>query len=498
MFNRRQWLRIGSTGAAGWLASHRWPAHAHEPGAPASSSPRLTPFVDALPIPPISVPRYRGKTQHHTLVMQAGLTRLHRDLPPTMIWGYNGRYPGPTIRAVKGEETVIRQINRLPRIEENDPVHGMPNALPAVHLHGAHVAPEDDGHPREFIPEGGYRDYHYPNTQRGTTLFYHDHSHGQTGRRVYHGLAGVYLIEDPREAQLNLPRGRFDIPLLIQDRVVNADGSLQYILDHASREAGVFGDLLLVNGVVQPFLQVQARKYRFRIINGSNARSYELQLSSGRSLVQIGTDGGLLPAPIEKRVISLAPSERADLIIDFTPESAGAQIILRNCATCTDRTSSVMRFDVIADAHDDSELPDCLTEWENLPINTRVEARRFELNRRTVNGAALWVINGVLYHPDNPPIATVKHGAIERWRFVNPTTHPHPVHIHLVQFQVLNLNGIPQDPSRHGWKDTLVAPPGGEITMAARFSGYTGRYLMHCHNLEHEDLGMMADYQIVP
>ena len=380
MLNRRQWLQAGVAGAAGWLASSQWRMRAHDPGMPAGSSPVLTPFVDPLPIPPASIPRRQGKTQCHTLVMRAGLTRLHRDLPLTTIWGFNGQYPGPTIRAVKGEPVVVRQIHRLPEISGVSSSHGMPAdmpaGLPAVHLHGGHVAPEDDGHPREGIVPGGFRDYHYPNAQRGTTLFYHDHSHGQTGRRVYHGLAGVYLIEDPAERVLNLPRGEFDIPLLVQDRLVNADGSLNYPLDAASRENGMLGDLILVNGVVQPYLQVRARKYRFRIINGSNARIYVMQLSSGRPLVQIGTDGGLLPSPIEKAVLRLAPAERADMIIDFAAEKPGSRVVLRNCASCTGSTSSIMRFDVVGQAFDDSDLPDCLSGWENLPVNARIEPRR--------------------------------------------------------------------------------------------------------------------------
>jgi spore coat protein A, manganese oxidase len=461
----------------------------------AKSSPLLTPFVDPLRIPPTLVPAVRGKTHFYALTMKAGFAKLHRDLPTTVVWGFNGLYPGPTIRARKGNPVVVRQINYLP----DHPAHdGGMAPLPAVHLHGAHVAPLDDGHPREAIPAMGWRDYHYPNHQRGTTLFYHDHSHGMTGHHVYHGLAGTYVIDDPAELALNLPRGEYDVQLLIQDRLFNPDGSLHYELTPEVQEMGLLGDTLLVNGIVQPFFKVAARKYRFRIVNGSNGRIYELQLSSGQPLIQIGTDGGLLPRPALKSVIQLAPSERADVVMDFGAFSVGTQVILKNCQSCTGTTAALMRFDVDRTAADDSDVPDCLSSWEDLPIDAQTTARQFTLDRQLgPGGTSTWVINGQSFGMNNPPLAQVPHGAVERWRFVNPTNHPHPIHIHLIQFQVLEINGQAQDPSAHGWKDTLVAPPNGQIAVAARFSGYTGRYLFHCHNLEHEDLGMMADYEIV-
>ena len=356
------------------------------------SSPALEPFVDPLPVPPVLVPVVRGKTRLYTLTMKAGLARLHRDLPTTVVWGFNGLFPGPTIRATRGYPVVVRQINQLPDHLGHD---GGMAPLPAVHLHGAHVAPLDDGHPREAIPALGFRDYHYPNRQRGTTLFYHDHSHGMTGHHVYHGLAGTYIIEDPAERILNLPRGEYDIPLLLQDRLFNADGSFRYELSTETQETGIFGDCLLVNGVVQPFFKVAARKYRFRIVNGSNARIYELQLSSGQPLVQIGTDGGLLPKPAPRDVILLAPSQRVDVVIDFGSSPLGSQIQSRNCTTCSGCTAALMRFEVDRAAEDDSDVPDCLAPWEDLPIGAQTTTRQFTLDRQlSSSGASRWVING--------------------------------------------------------------------------------------------------------
>jgi FtsP/CotA-like multicopper oxidase with cupredoxin domain len=223
---------------------------------------------------------------------------------------------------------------------------------------------------------------------------------------------------------------------------------------------------------------------------------YELRLSSGAPLIQIATDGGLLPKAMAKPVLELSPAERGDVVIDFAAYPPGTQIILKNCADCAPSLASVMRFDVELPATEEAALPDCLSSWDDLPVSAQTVTRQFLLNRVTTAEGAVWTINNQIYALSNPPLATVKHGAIETWKFLNQTGHRHPMHIHLVQFQVLDINGVAQDPSTHGWKDTFVAPPSGQITVAARFSGYTGKYLFHCHNLEHEDLGMMAEFEI--
>jgi spore coat protein A len=496
MLNRRKMLRNTALGLSA-LAFPGLPLRAEDMDMePSGASPALTPFVDALRIPPVLTPVMNGKTALYTVTMKAGFSKIHRDLPKTVIWGFDGLFPGPTIKATKGQPVVIRQINRLPTAFSAG-MGDMPLMNPAVHLHGTHSEEVDDGSPREAIPPGSYRDYHYPNRQRAMNLLFHDHSHGQTGLHVFYGMAGLYLIEDPEEQVLGLPSGEFDIPLLIQDRIFNTDGAFLYSLDSNTRETGVLGDTILVNGVAQPYLKVARRKYRFRIVNGSNARMYEMQLSSGAPLIQIGTDGGLLPEPLPKTVIEISPFERVDLVIDFATYPLGAQIILKNCDTCTGRLASIMRFDVESNAVDNSMVPDCLSSWQDLPITATTVKREFTLNRQIIGGETFWTINGKTFELNNPPLAQVKYGEVELWRFFNPTTHRHPVHIHLIQFQVLEINGVAQDPSRHGWKDVLVAPPGGSIAVAARFTGHRGKFLFHCHNLEHEDLGMMAEFEVV-
>jgi len=504
MLSRRQMLRKSALGLAALsLMPRRVLAQMDMDSDASGVSPMLAPFVDPLRIPPVLTPVLRGKTEYYTMTMRAGLAKIHRDLPTTVIWGFDGLFPGPTIRATKGQPVVIRHVSRLPDTH-NDGGSEMTMMYPAVHLHGGHVPPQDDGHPREALPPGTFRDYHYPNQQRGATLLYHDHSHGQTGLHVYHGLAGGYLIDDPDEQSLGLPQGDYDVPLMIQDRVFNADGSFNYIFNDSTRETGMLGDTILVNGVARPYFKVARRKYRFRLINASNARLYELQLNSGAPFIQIATDGGLLPQPVAKSVIELGPFQRADVIVDFSLYPVGTQIILKNCSSCTGcpscsgPLSNIMRFDVDGPpVVDNSTVPDCLSPWEELPVNAQTVTRQFMLNRQTTSNGTIWTINGQTFDTVNPPLVQVKHGNVECWQFVNLTGHRHPIHIHLIQFQVLDINGVPQDPSLHGWKDVLLAPPLGKITVAARFKGYTGKYLFHCHNLEHEDLGMMADYEII-
>ncbi|HMP82204.1 MAG TPA: multicopper oxidase family protein [Verrucomicrobiota bacterium] len=507
MLNRRRMLRNSALGLAALaLNPVRALGNMNMNMSPGGSSPWLTLYKDALNIPPVLKPEIRGKTHYYTVTLQTGLARTHSDLPPTPVWGFNGLYPGPTIKATKGQPVVVRFVSQLPD------THGM-NAeasaeigmmYPAVHLHGAHVAPEDDGHPLASVPGMTQRDYNYPNNQRAATLLYHDHTHGQTGLHVYHGLAGLYLIDDPEEQNLGLPGGDYDIPLLIQDRLFNKDGSFSYVLDKNTRETGMLGDRILVNGVVQPHFKVARRKYRFRIVNASNARVLYLQLETLADFIQIGTDGGLLPKPVKKRMIELSPFQRADVVLDFSGYTKGAKVVMRNCQDClwcpkcTGPSTFVMRFDVEDDAEDNSTVPTGLSPWQNLPVTARTVTREFTLTRKTTPDGTVWMINGQTYDMKNPPLIQVKHGDVEKWKFVNLTGHQHPIHIHLIQFQVLDINGVPQDPSLHGWRDVLVAPPNGHMTVVARYAGYTGRYLFHCHNLEHEDLGMMADYEIVP
>jgi FtsP/CotA-like multicopper oxidase with cupredoxin domain len=409
----------------------------------------------------------------------------------TTIWGYDSTFPGPTIKARRGRTVVVRHTNRL--------------ATPTVvHLHGSVSPPESDGFPMDCIMPGESRTYEYPNRQRAATLWYHDHAMDHTGRNIYMGLAGLYLIEDDEERVLGLPDGACDVPLLIQDRLFADDGSLVYkTVNHLAARGGT----ILVNGAPWPRLDVAARKYRFRIVNGSNATPLRLALSSGDPLIQIATDGGLLPAPVLCREIPLAMAERVEVIIDFSRYPVGANLVLQNLNTAGVSgaiSDEVMQFHVAREERDDRALPTRLADLQPLDRSAAIRTRHFVFSARTSFGVVpipRWRINGQTFDA-HQPIASPAYGDVEIWRFTNKKFLGvlglvHPVHVHLVTFMVLERNGGPPLPHETGWKDTVAVDKGEEVSVIAKFDGYRGRYLLHCHNLEHEDHSMMARFDVV-
>src|SRR5215469_8096399 len=268
-------------------------------------------FEQLLRVPPILAPtRTDADTDYYDVVQAAARQEILPGLH-TSIWGYNGTFPGPTIRTRSNRRVVVRQTNAL-----SGPV--------SVHLHGGVQPPESDGYPTDLIPVGGTKEYAYPNLHRAATLFYHDHAMDRTGLNVYLGLSGMYVIGDQVDDALPLPKGEFDVPLIIQDRSFNPDGSFAFATRDPSNVFSEGGNVILINGVPWPRFQVAARKYRFRILNASSTQSYQLVLSSGLQLVQIATDGGLLDGPVSLRSITLAPAERAEVVVDFGGMASGA------------------------------------------------------------------------------------------------------------------------------------------------------------------------------
>lgn len=476
---RREALRLG-LGAA---ASAALPAIG---GGVASSFGAFAPTAKAqrfeLPFakPQILQPVRTDATTDYYEIVQ--MQRSQEIIPglETPVWGYNGTFPGPTIRAHSNRRVVVRQTNTLSE--------GV-----SVHLHGGVQSPESDGYPTDLIPVLGSKQYIYPNLHRAQTLFYHDHAMNLTGPHIYKGLSGLYLIGDDVDDRLPLPKGDFDLPIVIQDRAFNADGTFAWQPNNPSNVFTEGGDTILINGVPWPRLEVAARRYRLRLVNASNSQSYDIGLSNHQPLTLIATDGGLLDRPMSLNSIRLGPAERAEVVVDFGRLGLGATVDL----------TGLMRFSVSRRADEDSYVPDVLDPTPQLTANDATRERRFVL-RRTLTASFppfLWTINGATFDPAaSGPV--VEEGAVEIWTFENIAFGPieemdHPIHIHLVNFLVLDRNGKPPRAFERGWKDTVVVRSNETVRVIARFTPFTGKYIFHCHNLAHEDHAMMSNFEVV-
>ncbi len=440
-------------------------------------------FSVPLPIVPTLAPTSSDETtDYYDITMEVG----QKEIIPgflTTIWGYNGIYPGPTIRARRGRKVVIRQVNNLPESM-------------SVHLHGGHTPSVSDGLPVDLIGPGAMKAYKYPNTQAAATLWYHDHAIDTTGRHIYMGLAGFYIISD--NLADSLPSAQNDVALVIQDRLFNTDGSLNYPLTDATIRTGVIGDTLLVNGAIQPYFEVGRRKVRFRILNGSNARTYKLALSTGDPLVQIASDGGLLNVPVSRASITIGSGERIEIVIDFAQYPIGTSVILRNLDTTSPAIPDIMRFDITHDEVDNSSIPAKLRPLRRIPESSATVKRSFTMQQTLEKGRYLWTINGLLYDPARVD-ATPQLNATEIWTFQNNSGETHPMHIHDIQFQILDINGVPPEPGDDGMKDTVLVPNGGgTVRVIGTFTDYTGPYISHCHKIEHEDHAMMFNFTVLP
>jgi spore coat protein A, manganese oxidase len=500
-------------------------ANAH--GAPALNPDSITKFVDPLPIPEIAKPAGlrsapgdpSHKIPYFRVAMREVRARLHRDLPETRLWCYGSSSPGPTFEVRSGKGLLIEWANELPAkhfLPIDHTLHGAeagkPEGRGVVHIHGAKAPPESDGYPEDWYEPGKSRTYYYPNRQDAAALWYHDHAMGINRLNVYAGMFGMYLIRDEAEDALNLPRGRFEIPLVIYDRFLRQDGQLDYpVSDNAARPwvPEVFGNVMVVNGKAFPFLEVEARPYRFRVLNAANGRFLHLALSNEQTFHQIGTDQGLLAAPVPVTRTLLAPGERADLVIDFS-QQAGAQVILRS------DYFDVLQFRVIpASAPAASPLPKVLRVVPKTPEKTAVKTRPLALseNKDMIGESMTMLLNNTAWHM--PVSEKPLLNSVEIWSFINTTDDSHPIHLHLVRFQILDRRrfepfiyqatgevrftdpAIPPSPEEAGWKDTVRADPGMVTRIIVKFEGYPGRYVWHCHILEHEDNEMMRPYEIV-
>ncbi|WP_436499449.1 multicopper oxidase family protein [Actinokineospora sp. HUAS TT18] len=344
------------------------------------------------------------------------------------------------------------------------------------------------------------RQYVYPCDQRAATLWYHDHRMDFTGPQVYRGLAGFHLITDDEDDALPLPKGDRDLPLMITDRAFEVDGSLRYpSLDSTLRQVpgvdpdfaeGVLGDVVLVNGAPWPVHEVDAVRHRLRLLNASNARRYRLEFDPPTPITQIGSDGGLLDRPHPLSDVLMAPGERFDVVVDFGAHAPGTEVTVRNGLD----GGPVMRFLVGGKAADDTRVPEILSRYERLDPAAAVRTRVWRFSRKSGTKPHSWRINGEPFDPDRVDAST-RLGEVEVWRFVSDLHHP--VHVHLDQFQVVARRGHEPGPYDSGWKDTVDIGPADYVDVAVRFTGHKGRYLVHCHNLEHEDMAMMARFDTV-
>jgi FtsP/CotA-like multicopper oxidase with cupredoxin domain len=440
-------------------------------------TPTPTPTPSPTPVPfsnPLFAPPVATSAAIDVSVEEACIQILPG--PCTNMWTYGGSYPGVTIRRPTGQTTSVTFTNNLPT--SAGPV--------TVHNHGAHVSPENDGGPYEelYIGPGGMRTYTYTHieggaNERGATQFYHDHVMDYTARNVWMGLAGLYIIDDPADPA-TLPSGQFDVPLAIADRQFDANNQIPYTFD----PVGVVGDKILVNGVYQPYLDVGDRRYRFRILNGSNARQYDLVLTSGDSFTQIGTESGLLAAPIDRLLMRIGTGERLDVVVNFAGR-LGEDVYLRDQRSGT----NLVKFRVNQDLTDTSSVPGTLRSVPAIGEPTITRTFNFE---RT---GGRWTINGERFSADRTDALPVL-GQTEKWILHNATGAAHPVHLHGVDQLCMSRNGGPCLPYE-SMKETWFLDPGETVEVKLRFTDFTGKYVFHCHILEHEDDGMMSQLNVV-
>lgn len=537
--SRRKLLAASSAGASLGLLGVSTSAIG---GAAAQSSELdLEKWVQELPVPDVREPdgQHEG-AEYHEVTLSEFEQQLHPDLPATTVWGFDGSYPGPTIRAHSGEPVALRFDNsQLPDdhlLDVDDSIGGtqtedyphydgpVPDVRNSVHVHGANVPPESDGQsmawrsPDDETGPGYVTDVQtIPNAQDRATLLYHPHSLGLTRLNVYAGLVGCYEIVSEAEENLALPDGEHDVPLLLQDRSFEEDGSISYPEEWVSEFSG---DTAVVNGAVWPSLEVEPRRYRFRIVNGSNARSFDLSLANEdgtdvptiyqiapsheflESVVSIGA-GETMPS------LTLTPFERAEVVVDFS-EYAGETLTLTNDAAFPymgensgSDLADLVQFRVTEETVDDAsahptdlDLPE---PTDHDPDHAR-RTRTHTMGMEVADGGVRHVLNdrGML---DDGGTVRPHLNRTEIWELENDTALTHPIHLHLVKFRVLGRgpDGTDEpDPNEQGPKDVVRVDPDETVRIAAEFGDYTGAYPWHCHMLEHEDHSMMQMFDVVP
>ncbi len=414
-----------------------------------------------LRIPPAASPN------SYSLTAAPGVTDLGGGKISTVL-AYNGYFPGPTFRANRGDSANLQFTNGL-----SDPT--------TIHWHGMIVPTNADGQPQDLVAPGGGKLYQFPIIQRACLNWYHPHPHMLTGKQVVLGLAGAFIVNDSEEAAVGLPSGAYEVPLIIRDVNLNSAGNITY----NPTSSGYLAKLPMVNGTLNPKFDVDTALYRFRVLNGASARLFKLALGNGALFTLIGNDGGLLETAVQISQIEFSPGERLDLLVDFRGLSVGTKVMLRDVNAGWD----LLEFNVTRTVTDSHVIPTTLPTITKLsnPVTTRL----FSFDGMTRINGKEYDLNRIDFQ--------VPFGQTERWRFTTNGNAPHPIHIHGASFQVQSRTGGRGQvfPWERGWKDTVLLNDRETVDILIRFDGYRGRYLIHCHKLEHEDQGMMANFLVV-
>jgi spore coat protein A len=485
------WLNRGKEGAGAVNLLSLAGKSDDDPGPP----PKFPHFSQPFQAPPVLEPsRTENGVKLYNVEQRPAFQQiLPKPFPPTPIFGFNGIFPGPTITQTRGGDlTVVANKNSLPA--------GNPYS---THLHGSPNQPFYDGHPEDLVPVGATKTYHYPNNEEARTLWYHDHAIDVTAPHVYAGLAAFFLHQ-PAAPEINkfgldrLPSGRYDVPMLVSD-IQYTPGGRVFFDDHG--QDSLLGNVVLVNGVPWPLMTVDRAKYRFRILQASVSRGYNFRLSNGMPMNVIATDSGFVRSPIPVASFRMGTAERYEIVIDFSSLQPGTRVTLLNTAG-EDQMRDVMQFLVGSTDGPRQELPAQLADPVFPDPATVVRSRQFRFER----SGGQWVINGLPW--DERVVATPRANTTERWIFENKSGGWfHPVHVHLVDFQIVRRNGRSPFPYENGLKDTAYVGENERLELLMTFrpalpvdpaKPVLGKYVMHCHNLVHEDHAMMSEFDVRP
>jgi len=485
---------------------------------PNKSNPNFHPDVELdLVCKPIEISILKGaatKVLHYQATLIKGPKDTVVDIPHS--------YLGSMIRLQKGQKVRINFHNALSQSS-------------VVHWHGLHVPQVMDGHPQYAIESGETLVYEFEVVNRANMNMYHPHPHGATAKQVYFGLAGAVIVNDDEEAALDLPSGEYEIPLVIQDKQFDSDNQLVYSPNRHQRMTGVTGDNILVNGQANFHLEVESRAYRLRVMNGSTSRIYKLAWDDGMPMTIIGVDGGLLEQPEVKPYVMLAPGERLDVWADFSARNEGSQLMLKSLAFSGVMPKMAMGMNRSSLAVG-SEYPICtikvtrkVSESHKLPTKL-AKIHRYGIHETANPNNPLpisisespmsMLLNGRAYEFNHPlPSERVKMGSVQLLEIFHAQsnmgmsggmggmnmTMPHPIHLHGQQFEIMSRS-ISGDTSDYdtvregfidsGLKDTVLVMPMERIKVIKPFQDFKGLYLYHCHNLEHEDMGMMREFLV--